>query len=194
MKRGDVERQLTELFQQAGKAHHEAFAATEGADPEWPIWYADHLVEPLRSRLTAQLTRSRIVYCLVAAEEERQARAPDSSWEDFYARRFVDCYARSDAPEEDKLALYQLASCPFCIRVRQTIDQLGIDVDLRDILDENHRDELIAERGRATVPVLRITSPDGGERWMPESADIIAYLEELIESRSDRRPTQRLST
>ncbi len=61
-----------------------------------------------------------------------------------------------------------------------TIDQLGIDVELRDIfLDESHRDELIAERGRATVPVLRITSPDDGERWMPESADIIAYLEEL---------------
>ena len=51
---------------------------------------------------------------------------------------------------------------------------------LRDILlDEGYRDDLIAERGRATVPVLRITSPDGSERWMPESADIIAYLEEL---------------
>ena len=180
MNLGDVERQLRELFREAGKAHHEEFAATDGTDPEWPIWYADHLVEPLRSRLTARLTRSRIVYCLVAAEEERQGRAPDSPWADFYARHFVECYARSDAPGADKLLLYQFASCPFCSRVRQTIDQLGIDVELRDIfLDESTRDELIAERGRATVPVLRITSPDGDERWMPESADIIAYLEEL---------------
>ncbi len=78
----------------------------------------------------------------------------------------------------------QFASCPFYRRVRRTIDQLGIDVELRDILlDECYRDELIAERGRATVPVLRIASPDGGERCMPESADIIAYLEELY-----RRP------
>ncbi len=180
MNLGDVERQLRELFREAGKAHHEEFAATDGTDPEWPIWYADHLVEPLRSRLTARLTRSRIVYCLVAAEEERQGRAPDSPWADFYARHFVECYARSDAPGADKLSLYQFASCPFCSRVRQTIDQLGIDVELRDIfLDESTRDELIAERGRATVPVLRITSPDGDERLMPESADIIAYLEEL---------------
>ncbi len=180
MNRGDVERQLTELFQEAGEAHHKAFAATDGADPEWPIWYADYLVEPLRSRLTAQLTRSRIVYCLIAAEEERQGRAPDSPWAEYYARHFVDCYARSDAPDADKLVLYQTASCPFCRRVRGAIDQLCIDVELRDIiLDEGHRDELLAERGRATVPVLRITSPDGSERWMPESAEIIAYLEEL---------------
>ncbi len=180
MNQGDLERQLTELFQETGKAHHEAFAAMDGADPEWPIWYADYLVEPLRSRLTAQLSRSRIVYCLIAAEEERRARAPGSHRAEYYARYFVECYARSDAPAADKLVLYQFASCPFCRRVRGTIDQLGIDVELRDILlDEGYRDELIAERGRATVPVLRITSPDGSERWMPESADIITYLEEL---------------
>ncbi len=180
MNRGEIERQLTALFQEAGEAHHKAFAATDGADPEWPIWYADYLVEALRSRLTAQLTQSRIVYCLIAAEEERQGRAPDSPWAGYYARHFVECYARSDAPDADKLVLYQTASCPFCKRVRGAIDRLGINVELRDIiLDEGYRDELIAERGRATVPVLRITSPDGSERWMPESADIIAYLEEL---------------
>ena len=180
MNRGDVERQLTELFREAGKAHHEAFAETGGADPEWPIWYADHLVERLRSRLTSQLTRSRIVYCLIAAEEERQSLAPDSPWADYYARHFVECFVRSNAPDEDELALYQTASCPFCKRVRRAIDRLGIDVELRDItLNQGRLDELIAERGRATVPVLRITSPDGSDRWMPESADIIAYLEEL---------------
>lgn len=29
--------QLTELFRQTGKAHHEAFAASDGADEEWPL-------------------------------------------------------------------------------------------------------------------------------------------------------------
>ncbi len=180
MNRGDVTQQLEKLFQETGKAHHEAFTAMDGVDPEWPIWYADYLVEPLRSRLTAQLTRSRIVYCLIAAEGERQGRALDCPWAEYYARHFVECYARSDAPEADKLVLYQFASCPFCRRVRGAIDRLDIDVELRDILlDEEYRDELIAARDRATVPVLRITSPDGSERFMPESADIIAYLEEL---------------
>jgi hypothetical protein len=28
------------------------------------------------------------------------------------------------------------------------------------------------------APVLRITSPDGSERWMPESRDIVRYLEQ----------------
>ena len=85
---------------------------------------------------------------------------------------------------EQLLEIYEFESCPFCRRIRPTIDRLGIDIELRDILlDDSYRDELIAERGRATVPVLRITSPDGSERWMPESADIIAYLEELY-----RRP------
>lgn len=52
MNQGELERHLAKLFQEAGKAHHEAFATTDGVDPEWPIWYADYLVEPLRSRLT----------------------------------------------------------------------------------------------------------------------------------------------
>jgi glutathione S-transferase len=62
--------------------------------------------------------------------------------------------------------------------VRATIGRLGIDVELRDIHESTqHRDDLIEVRGRATVPVLRITSPDGEERWMPESRDIVRYLE-----------------
>ena len=33
---------LAELFKKTGAAHHEAFAATDGADPDWAIWYADY--------------------------------------------------------------------------------------------------------------------------------------------------------
>ncbi len=29
-----------------------------------------------------------------------------------------------------------------------------------------------------TVPVLRITSPDGEQRWLRESADIVRYLQQ----------------
>jgi glutaredoxin 2 len=62
--------------------------------------------------------------------------------------------------------------------VRQTINQLGLEVELRNINEDNkYRNELIAERDRATVPVLHITSPNGDKRWMPESRDIISYLE-----------------
>ena len=62
------------------------------------------------------------------------------------------------------------------------MDRLGLDVELREIFDEPHyREQLVEARGRATVPVLRITSPDGEERWMPESRDIVHYLETVSE-------------
>ena len=63
--------------------------------------------------------------------------------------------------------------------VRRAIDALGIEVELRDIYEDmQHRDDLIEARGRATVPVLRITSSEGENRWMPESRDIVRYLQE----------------
>jgi hypothetical protein len=32
-------------------------------------------------------------------------------------------------------------------------------------------------RGRTTIPVLRITTADGEDRWMQETADIVRYLQ-----------------
>jgi len=75
------------------------------------------------------------------------------------------------------LALYYYPSCPYCRWVLSAIERLGIDVELRDIhRDPEHRAALLAARGRGTVPVLRVV--DGtSERWMPESSDIIDFLE-----------------
>lgn len=74
------------------------------------------------------------------------------------------------------LSLYQFHSCPFCARVRHTLDSLDLQIEYRDIhQDDAHHDALVAARGRATVPVLRIAGPDG-DTWMPESADIVDYL------------------
>ncbi len=85
---------------------------------------------------------------------------------------------QADKPKADRLALYQFEHCPFCVRVRRAIDELGIEVELRDIhADRKFRGELRDARGRTTVPVLQITSADGEERWMPESADIVRYLQ-----------------
>ena len=80
----------------------------------------------------------------------------------------------------DRLALYTMAMCPFGWRVGRTIKRLGLDVETRDVLlHPALRAELIEATGRATVPVLWIQSPDGSVRWMPESADIIQYLEQV---------------
>lgn len=77
------------------------------------------------------------------------------------------------------LTLYQHAGCPFCMRVRVAVDRLGIEIEMRDTLvDREAAHELVEATGRRTVPVLRIDEPDGAVRWMPESADIVAYLEQ----------------
>jgi len=79
-----------------------------------------------------------------------------------------------------RLALYHYLGCPFCALVRRDIDRLGVEVELRDILESSaRRRELIDATGRSTVPCLRIESPDGEVRWMHESADIVEYLRGL---------------
>ena len=87
-----------------------------------------------------------------------------------------------------KLSLYHYDTCFYCRRVRSTIDELGLEVELRDVRkDPTHRAALTEARGRRTVPVLRIEE-DGTERWMPESADIIRYLNQLAGQEPKRKP------
>jgi glutaredoxin len=170
--------ELTELFERAGKAHHAAFIETGGEDPEWPLWYSEYLHDRVAPFLAAPITRSRLVFCLMEADSEHRATGTDTPWPEFYARRLLECLGPAKAPAEERLALYHFDGCPFCMRVRRAIDLLGVDVELRNIYeDREHMDALLAARGRATVPVLRISSPDGEDRWMPESADIVRYLQ-----------------
>lgn len=167
---------LAALFRQTGEAHHQAFAAADGEDPEWALWYAEYLHDRLPPFLAAPLTRSRLVFCLVETDDEHRVTDPDAPWPEFYAQRVLECLG--PAADEDHLALYHFEGCPFCMRVRRAIDALGIDVELRNIYeDPQHLNALREARGRSTVPVLRITSADGEDRWMPESADIVRYLE-----------------
>ena len=77
------------------------------------------------------------------------------------------------------LSLYQTEWCPFCVRVRAAVAQLGLEVELRDISDSlDHLQELVGATGRQMVPCLRIEDEAGGAQWMHESADIIAYLQQ----------------
>jgi glutaredoxin len=171
-------KQLAELFKQTGDAHHQAFIETDGEDPEWAIWYAGYLQDRLEPFLAAPLTRSRLVFCLIGADDEHRATESDVPWPEYYARRFLECLGPAEEPKEDRLALYYIDGCPFCVRVLRAIDTLGLDVQLRNIYENaDHLTELREVRGRTTVPVLRITSPDGEDRWMPESADIVRYLQ-----------------
>ena len=79
--------------------------------------------------------------------------------------------------DSDSLSLYYFKTCPYCFRVSRVLKKLGVEVEKRDIhADPRHQADLMAALGRKTVPVLRINSSDGDERWLPESRDIISYL------------------
>lgn len=169
---------ISKLLRDTAHAHHRAFEATGGDDPDWPIWYTDYSKDRFAEQFDLKFTRSRLIYCLMNAGFEHEARAPDSEWSEFYASEILERFAPAEMPAKDKLALYYFDGCPYCTMVRSAINKLAIDVELRDIFeDSQHRDDLVNARGRATVPVMRITAPDGNDRWMPESRDIISYLQ-----------------
>ena len=78
--------------------------------------------------------------------------------------------------EMPSLSLYAYDTCPFCRRVYRAIEELGLDVEIRNVVKHSsYRDELITAMGRGTVPVLRIEQ-EGNIEWLPESRDIIAWL------------------
>lgn len=84
---------LASLFEETGEAHHRAFEKTDGADPEWPSWYAGHLQESVNEMLGATLTKSELIYLVVAAEKERAERAPEAPWPRYYAQFFLERYS-----------------------------------------------------------------------------------------------------
>ncbi|MBT8047141.1 MAG: glutaredoxin [Gammaproteobacteria bacterium] len=169
---------LSRLFRNTEKAHQEARGGSGRDDPDWSIWYADQLAGPLEQQAGMKFDRSQLIFSLMNAELEHVARAPDSDWAEFYANEFIQHFAASDSAADDRLALYFMPSCPFCWNVLDVIKRLGLQVEMRDVTaDRARRDELMEARGRPTVPVLRIYSPGGEERWMPESQDIVHYLQ-----------------
>jgi hypothetical protein len=87
-----LEQQLSDLFREAGEAHHEAFVETGGEDPEWPLWYANYVTKKLRELLNVELTKSQLVYLLITASNEQQMKAPGADWAWYYARFFQERY------------------------------------------------------------------------------------------------------
>ena len=68
-----------------------------------------------------------------------------------------------------KLELYKFDSCPFCQRVMQLIDSLGLKVEMKDIMSSpEDLQKLVGDTGRRTVPCLYIAG-----KPMFESSDIM---------------------
>jgi glutaredoxin 3 len=74
------------------------------------------------------------------------------------------------------LTLYYKPTCPFCQRVLQMAENLKVELDLKDVSeDETALAELIEKGGMKQVPYLVDSDKDVA---MYESSDIIEYLRE----------------
>jgi NAD(P)H-hydrate epimerase len=89
----DTVEALVGLMLEAGQAHHQAFLATDGADDEWPLWYANYLKGRLPALLGRSITVSELVYALVHLSRRHPVEAPDALWARYYATYFAKHYA-----------------------------------------------------------------------------------------------------
>lgn len=74
------------------------------------------------------------------------------------------------------LELYRLRGCPYCAKVERKLDELGLEYEQHDVsMFKLLRSEVKGVSGQRGVPVL--VDPEHGVEGMPESDDIVAYLE-----------------
>jgi glutaredoxin 3 len=75
------------------------------------------------------------------------------------------------------LELYELEGCPYCQKVKEKLDELGLEYHSHMVpRSHSERDEVEAVSGQTGVPVL--VDNDNGIDGMPESDDIVEYLDE----------------
>lgn len=75
------------------------------------------------------------------------------------------------------LALYHYKTCPFCMKVRQEMARLSLNIQRIDAQSPGpDRDALTHEGGQTKVPCLKITDAAGKSQWLYESDKIIGYL------------------
>src|SRR5438128_7630977 len=86
---------IAALLHETAEAHHVAYKATDGVDPDWSIWYAGHLLEQgFDKMLNASILKSDLIYLLVMADKQQTSEAPGGRWERFYADFFIRRYVK----------------------------------------------------------------------------------------------------
>jgi glutathione S-transferase len=81
------------------------------------------------------------------------------------------------------LTLYELEGCPYCAKVKTALDELGLEYESVMVpRSHSERTEVEEISGQTGVPVL--VDEANGIEGMPESDDIVEYLEETYGSAS----------
>ena len=75
------------------------------------------------------------------------------------------------------LVLYHYKTCPFCMKVRQEMARLSLNIQRIDAQPPGaDRDALTREGGQTKVPCLKITDSAGQSQWLYDSDKIVGYL------------------
>lgn len=90
----DLPTRIAALLQETAHAHHQAYIETDGDDPEWPLWYAEHLQDKLGRLLNHPLSRSELTYHIIRLDKAFTSQAHKLPWYDYYAQELVKEYSQ----------------------------------------------------------------------------------------------------
>jgi len=76
-----------------------------------------------------------------------------------------------------RLTLYGHTTCIFCRDVNNVIDQLDINIKVKNTFKyPEYKQDLLIGGGDTSVPCLRITFQFGNDHWLYDSTAIIDFL------------------
>ena len=81
---------LAQLFREAAMAHHQAYSATDGDDPDWPLWYADYLYDKLPPFISQPISKDEFTDELTRLDQEVRSRPDEEDWAVYYAQSLVN--------------------------------------------------------------------------------------------------------
>jgi len=83
---------LASLLGETAEAHHRAFAATDGADPDWPQWYASYLLDHGFDRFAegSAVSAKSLTDSLIDVDRRHRSEAAPPPWEPYYAKHLLE--------------------------------------------------------------------------------------------------------
>lgn len=80
---------IADLLRGIHEEHADAFAATNGVDPEWALWYAERLASPLGALLGTSFEPHALAETLSELDARYRADGVASAWPEFYAAQLA---------------------------------------------------------------------------------------------------------
>ena len=80
---------IVTLFKEAEKIHRQEYQTGIIEDPEWPLWFAEHMKERLEGTLNRHFTIGELVYLLTSAEISHKKSSPKTGWAEYCANYLI---------------------------------------------------------------------------------------------------------